>query len=153
MRRLRKTTWCALVVATAFSTLAANTPFVVCACAAAANVKPEVAEAPTCCCGTSCCAPVGDEGTCCNPPQSSQPEPIDGTKMQAPECAMELTPTPTLSVEERQANAGDIVVVMQFADTCMLGEPRVAAPFPLSWHVYRVPPPTDLLVLLQHFNV
>jgi hypothetical protein len=172
MRRIRRI-FCSLVVlATAASTLLANVPLAVCACSpvpVSQNTTSEETAPSSCCCGNNCCPTTSNERSCCTPkpdkknttkpmPGSpSAPEqkevPTNEPALNAPDCQQAVAPTKTFSIEQRHANAGEVVILVHSVavEPACLTQPGMASP--LTWQVHRVPPPTDLVVALQHFVI
>jgi hypothetical protein len=64
-----------------------------------------------------------------------------------------VAPAKTFSIEQRHANANEMVVLVHFVAIAPMGVPQIGSASPLSWQAHRVPPPTDLVVAFQHFVI
>jgi hypothetical protein len=151
MYHLRRICWTVLVLATASSTLFANVPLVACACSVAVRESKSTEEpgAPTCC----CCKPQPE--TCC----SVKPPPVpieerDLLQIRGADCQKAITQHEVISLEERHADLRELVGAG--FDWCALAQvrcltlPRAFSAIDLA---IQEPPPTNLVVSLQHFII
>src|ERR1022692_4414266 len=128
MRRIRKICCSLVVLATAASTLLANLPLAVCACApvpVSQNATSEETASSSCCCGSNCCPTNSNERSCCTPkpekkdttkPLPSQPAvpgqgdaPPNEPALKAPDCQQKVALTKTISIEQRHGNPNEIL--------------------------------------------
>src|ERR1019366_10749874 len=121
----------------------------------------------SCCCGTNCCPTTSSENSCCTPKPEKTDNPTPGQPaapgqkdappkepaLKGPDCQHAVAPTKTLSIEQRHANASEVVVVVHSVTIAPLCVMRTGVASPLIWRVHRVPPPTDLVIALQHFVI
>ena len=165
MRCLRRTFCVVVVLATAASTLLANTPLVlVCACSTRATQKTSLvpqAEAKVCCCGGDCCPGQSEESPCCkktSSPEAAQPDRENspqGPAIQAAHCLKTVFTSEQFLLSERDiVNAGEPLAqpVLFFTSIQDHVQPILAG-LQLDWEIHRLPPPTDLVVVLQHFVI
>ena len=172
MRRVRKISCSLVVLATAVSTLLANVPLTVCACSpvpVSQNASSQEAAPYSCCCGNNCCPTTSNEGSCCAPkpgkndtaqPMPGEPAaprqkdtPPSEPALNAPDCQQAVAPTKTFSIEHRHANAIEVVVLVHSFSVEPICPAQAKIASPLTWRVHRVPPPTDLVISLQHFVI
>ena len=171
MRSLHRTALVALIWLTAASTLLAGLPHFECACPAARPqpASPDAkAKAAGCCC--SCCvAPPGEpeaQRPCCRP-ESQQPRPAKPKQTAkapagAPEltqsrCAKTLPPASdsvTAAVAKTDAAGWHTPELLAQAATGPDATLSVCGlPCRLPWLIAHEPPPTDLVITLQHFVI
>lgn len=151
MRQIRSILWSVLVLATTTSVLFANVPISFCACRGEQRTN-RVEEPPTsnCCCSGGCCAPKPDADTCCGPKSSEVPGDNTGPILILPHCHLIATQPEVVSVEERSAQV--VLECLVAADQGVMIAPSPGSSATLSFaHVFQEPPPTDLVVTLQHF--
>jgi hypothetical protein len=153
---------------TAFLTLFAGLPHVSCRCPNG-HVKPFclsfLTGAAGCCCASACCpAPRQESGSnpggpakkscCCHAPQHSDPAGVPA-RLEGQGCRK------TLAETTPAAPGTETSILKSSAAGSFLLAPAVhlpalsaaAGPERLSWQSYRLPPPTDLVVTLQHFLI
>jgi len=165
MRCLRRTFCVVVVLATAASTLLANTPLVlVCACSTRATQKTSLvpqAEAKVCCCGGDCCPGQSEESPCCkktSSPEAAQPDRENspqGPAIQAAHCLKTVFTSEQFLLSERDiVNAGEPFAQPVHSFTCIHDHVQPILGFSqVAWEIHRLPPPTDLVVVLQHFVI
>jgi hypothetical protein len=175
MQYLRKTGLALLVSLTAISTLIAGMPHWVCLCPNG-QVKPFCLSSPSktakCCCNGSCCgSEAGTEKTCqsgssgpkaeggCCSAQHEDDE--TGAAPGAGFTAQRNCCTKTLVLSETQLFSEAKVVSSSGVDFLKLATPEAGISHFLSvpeapntpWEVFRVPPPTDLITVLQRLTI
>lgn len=168
MRRIRKITWLFVVLATAVSTLLANMPFIVCACPTGQNKKTTAspdAQPVLCCCGSNCCSTPDQGSPCCNKKPADKPVSSDPKEHQVPlpegpaiqpapcqKCV--LQPEHFLLSEREVTIAGEPFAPCANSLNCLQDfDPPIPAISLMDWEIQRLPPPTDLVIVLQHFVI
>jgi len=175
---VRRTALVALVWLTAASTLLAGLPRFECVCPGRQRQSaPPDANGTGCCCG-SCC--VGEPGEhdghrdCCqgggSDSESSKPAPREDDSGKAPpgsqvhqtgtaeltqsSCARELILADGFSAAVTQTKASPILELLASVplDVGSTSSPCAASVL-VPWLTSHVPPPTDLIVTLQHFVI
>lgn len=160
---------------TAFMLMIAATPHFRCVCPDG-NVKLfclNVVNPKTgCCCGGKCCSAKAGGQCCCSPSAGRAAErreegcracdrPVhasagDQTKsrLEGSGCRKTLdSQTLFVASTERLIDRNDsgLSLFLPVADTFVALSPFVVRPF--SWHNLQLPPPTDLVIFLQHFLI
>jgi hypothetical protein len=152
----------------AFLTLFAGLPHVSCLCPNG-HVKPFclsfIAGAAGCCAGTCCSRPRPGEDpespssepakkSCCHAAQRSGPA-GDPRRLGSQGCRRTLAETdPAVPGTEASAQKSSAAGPFVLAPAVHLPAlPATAGEERLSWQSYRLPPPTDLVVTLQHFLI
>jgi hypothetical protein len=166
MQRVRKTLCVFVVLATAVSTLLANTPLLlVCACSARTTKRTSQVgetEPEACRCGGDCCAVQSEKCPCCCQTKSSaraaQPDrdkSAKGPAFQAAHCLKTVFASEQVLLSERHSvSAGEPFAQVVHSFTSMHETvPAVPGLSPMEWEIHGLPPPTDLVVVLQHFVI
>jgi hypothetical protein len=177
MRRLRRASWSLLVWLTAVSTLVANTPHMACACPQTVdtNATPQVHQ---CCC---CCSKqISDSDSavtentkvekksCCHdeePNSSDEPAPPpqdppaktnttsghDDPAWRLPGCRKAQTQSDNFTLESKEKDPKQSLSQFNQSHQVVLAlsAPRAR----MEWDGYTLPPPTDLITLLQHLLI
>lgn len=169
MRTVRKECWAVFVWATATSTLIASTPHFVCRCPDG-TIKEFCFG---CCGGKTCCSTKGGKGSCCKGNPSGEKGPkhvsccqakrgqpdrrgsVNGSSVSQKCCERTLAQTENLSVnrEDAKVNAS-LSHCFAIPSETVLGQfTQINLPAHTAWQVYRVPPPTKLVVTLLHLVI
>ena len=176
MRRIRKIIWSFIVLATVASTLLANTPLIVCACWTGQEKKlivPTDAKSSSCSCGSNCCPSTDHQKPCCKKPAdkktmkptlplpTDQPQDEQGTDpshnepaINSPDCQKTMAQPEVFSLNLREVTAGGVLIdFLQSPPSDQYDVLPVTFSSQVNWQAYRLPPPTDLVVALQHFLI
>jgi hypothetical protein len=175
MRSLRGKLRIALASLTATTLLVAAVPHFHCLCPNG-QVKPfclNLRSGPTgCCCGGACCASNADGSSCCHVPG----DPLDEPDADKTSCCHSTAPTAATTAYvrtqccTRTPQAEFIAVAPEpgpeqashpSGGLCLLAAPApvlasvspYAHGWPLSWQSHQLPPPTNLVIALQHFLI
>jgi hypothetical protein len=169
MKYVRNTLWVGQVWLTAVMTVVAGMPHVACLCPNG-NLKPfclaSTCGAAGCCCGGACCTGGSPEGlspelapevSCCccadAEPQCSQAS--DGSRQIGNAgCTKTLAQSRVLAVRPQKVNLTEATPQEPFqpVDFAPVDQPD-STPAHRSSRPLQVPPPTDRVILLQHFLV
>jgi len=176
MRVLRQKLRIASTWLTAATFLVTAVPHFRCVCPNG-HVKPfclsVLSQTTGCCCGGACC-PANQGGRCCCQPGGDglpsagaegggccaegpplRPRPAEGTDSHLRGTSCHKTP----AVEELLAPAPERLAGQDWAGPGLVLPPADTAAFSpfvprqLSWQSYQLPPPTDLVITLQHLLV
>ena len=172
MERVRKTVLTLLVWLTAAMTLVAGTPHFRCLCpnGQVKHFCSGSASKQTCCCSGNCCGSSeggcsksaissgkGKKSVCCGPHGREQvrSERTSGWSIENKCCSRSLAPSEFFSVSGCKSSG-----VKEVSARLPLAHRAVLVPFasatercPISWQNHRIPPPTDLVITLQHLTI
>ena len=171
MRNLRRKALSVFIGLTAISTLIAATPHFSCRCPNG-RVKPFCFSSPSgasqCCCGGSCCSSSG-RACCCSSPSAENSDSccradnaadgaaasLGGVQFRGNRCTKTLVAPALLALPESKSAASDdgaswVLLPSPYAICSALSHIGSVRAF---WQIFRVPPPTDLVVALQRFTI
>lgn len=117
-------------------------------------------EKTSCCCGGSCCSVNPDSMTvgtgsvcCCCESEQKPPEPCNETGFRAnvPCCSKTLSQAELTTAPEPidHRDDGSTVIVKVMSPVVSIPQSTIRE----VWEPFRVPPPTDLVTLLQHLTI
>jgi hypothetical protein len=164
MHRLRRTALVAGVWLTAAMTVVADVPYSVCRCPEGwvkLFCRGPAVQAGCCCDGKCCASPPGNgsaadpqavEATCCCRRTAGLGQDLSsarGSSLQSNCCTQTLIRTEILaSAPEKSSADEDLIAASPLAAEAAGPCLPVVSKRP-SWQVYRLPPPTDLVTVLQ----
>lgn len=149
-----------MVCLAAFLTLLSGTPHLDCLCPDG-HIKlfclSFASGSSSCCCHGACCqAGAGEKKpACCCHGRHARGHNAPGSGLSAPACRKTLAHSETAVLPARSAeqphNAVTLAVLAPVAPVAV--PPTEAACRRLSWQGYHQPPPTDLVITLQHLTI
>jgi hypothetical protein len=172
MRCLRRALLAGFVWLTALSTLLAGAPHCRCVCPDG-RIKPFCLALPMkftgCCTSDACCLRTSESrpvkpvkaGSCCCQKAKARPGPVgvrlgNTGRVENSGCKRALTDAAPADVTARQEIAPDALAAGLLVAPPSPGLPPRgpgAGRQPSSWQNHCLPPPTDLVVILQHFLI
>jgi hypothetical protein len=130
-----------------------------CCTPTAGDDRGEPQQAPTCCGqqeGEDTPASEGEsKGNCARQPPSPKPEPQgDPVHVQSPGCEKTLAHAEVLTFARADTSApAPFDLCLPLVDRLSPALPPGAVYDPIDWVTYCIPPPTDLVIALQHFLI
>jgi hypothetical protein len=153
MRHLRQILWSFVVLASCTSLLFANVPIAFCGCRSVEQVAPsDASETANCCCSGGCCVPSPATESCCGPTSGRHQDAPSIPILILPHCQQVATQPEMVSVEHRSTYLGELIADASNAKLVETLLPRDWST-PSFAHVFHEPPPSDLVVTLQHFLI
>ncbi|HJT75832.1 MAG TPA: hypothetical protein VJ739_01385 [Gemmataceae bacterium] len=145
----------------AFLTLLSGTPHLDCLCADG-HVKLfclslGLKSSPCCCAGSCCQAPKAKapRASCCSHGRHARRSAAPGDQVSAPGCKKTLTlaKTATLPAGSTTGHQLTALPITPALVVVPVAPPAGVSSRLLSWQSYHQPPPTDLVIALQHLTI
>lgn len=175
MRTIHRLLQATLVWLTAATTLAASVPHFDCVCPNGHRKQFCLGMSSSgggCCCGGSCCSSSGpgkccsardvlpkatdEQSSCCKSHRPSRPNPASTHVEKSSCCTKTLAPGELLSAPELKRLLDQNVMEefsVPLSMTASVSPLAMSSGRPFCWRRHVLPPPTDLVISLQHFLI
>jgi hypothetical protein len=161
MLLLRKVLLMGVVWLTASGVLLAGIPWTACVCLGATNKAQSTRTGPRqCCCGSGCCSHPGGCPFCGNRTETPAEENA-ADEAQVPSCAVKPLPCQKVlvhselvaTVVDKNPESATTTFGLRAELSTAVRVPELLRDARAIHHIFLLPPPTDLVTLLQHFLI